>query len=138
MIRQAAREDLPAVVALLEQERLPTEGVAEHFGTYLVAGDLAGVVGLEAYGRQGLLRSLAVRPESRGRGLGGALVEACLDLARARRIGEVYLLTETAAAYFPRFGFAPVAREAIEGPVRESAEFRGACAESAVAMRLAL
>ena len=39
---------------------------------------ILGVVGLECYGDVGLLRSLAVSPEVRGRGLGVKLVQALM------------------------------------------------------------
>ena len=44
----------------------------------------------------------------RGTGLGVALTEAALDLARSRRLESVTLLTTTTADYFPRFGFQPI------------------------------
>lgn len=44
------------------------------------------------------IRSLAVDPKSRRRGLGGALVEHCLDEARTLRIPKVFALT-----YQPEF-----------------------------------
>lgn len=123
------------MLALLREARLPTEGVEA--ATLLVArgGGISGAVGLEVYGAQALLRSLVVRPDARGSGLGQGLVTAALDLARHRGVREVYLLTETASGFFPRFGFMVVERAAITGPVLASVEFAGACAETAVAMR---
>jgi ribosomal protein S18 acetylase RimI-like enzyme len=41
------------------------------------------------------LAKLAVAPEARGRGLGRALVEACLGLARRRGIGRVVLVSSS-------------------------------------------
>jgi SAM-dependent methyltransferase/N-acetylglutamate synthase-like GNAT family acetyltransferase len=100
--------------------------------------DVVGCVALELYGDAGLLRSLAVRSDRQGTGLGTRLTEAALDLARRRGARELYLLTETADGFFPRFGFAPVAREAVAPAVRGSVEFTSACPESARAMRLDL
>jgi amino-acid N-acetyltransferase len=53
-------------------------------------------------------------------------------------VREVYLLTTTAHAYFPRFGFTRVARDEVAPAVRESEEFRGACPDTAVAMHKTL
>jgi amino-acid N-acetyltransferase len=101
-------------------------------------GKLVGVVGLELYGSSALLRSAAVEDGWRGSGVGRVLVERALDLARERRIEDVYLLTTTAEQYFPRFGFACVSRDAVAEEVRCSVEFQSACPASAVAMRKSL
>jgi len=58
-----------------------------------------------------------------------------LQRAREDGIDEVYLLTTTAEKYFPRFGFARTTRAAVPETVKESAEFRGACPDTAVVMR---
>lgn len=63
------------------------------------------------------------------------LVERALDLARARGIDDVYLLTNTAENYFPKFGFVCVGRDSVAPEVRSSVEFQTACPASAVAMR---
>ena len=137
MIRSARTEDLTAVVALLGDAKLPTEGVAESFEHFVVAerdGAITGVAGLEVYGDVGLLRSVAVAATERGRGLGGALTEAILARARELALAEVYLLTETAADFFPRHGFERIDRAAAAPAVRASAEFTTLCATSSIAM----
>jgi amino-acid N-acetyltransferase len=82
----------------------------------------------------GLLRSVAVAQSQRGLGLGIRLTEAGVALARARGIKALYLLTETAAGFFPRFGFRPVSRDEVAPAVRQSIEFTRACPASALAM----
>jgi len=77
---------------------------------------------------------VAVAAEQRGRGLGAALTATALDLARRRGVRTVYLLTETAAEFFPRFGFRPVPRPAVDPAVLGSAEFTTACPASALVM----
>jgi len=137
-IRAATARDLPAVIMLLEKDKLPMAGINEHIGTTLVARRSARVVGcaaVEIYGTSGLLRSVAVDEERRGEGLGHQLTQAALDLARARGVTSVYLLTTTAEKFFPRFGFREVAREDVDPAVRASVEFTTACPASAVAMR---
>ena len=51
-------------------------------------GALVGVVGLERYETNGLLRSLAVDPQHRSRGLGARLVDAIESETRARGVPE--------------------------------------------------
>ena len=136
-IERAGPEDLPGIFGLLEASGLPTEGLEEHAATTLVARETTELVGsaaLELYGASALLRSVAVRADRRGRGLGRRLTGAALDLARQRGASRVYLLTETADGFFPRLGFRPVERREVPPSVRGSVEFVSACPESARAM----
>ena len=137
-IRNATNSDFPAVEQLLLSSRLPIEGVRENFSGFVVAeeaGTIAGAIGLEKYGSAALLRSAVVAPANRGAGVGHQLVESLLQRAKEDGIVEVYLLTTTAEKYFPRFGFARTTRAAVPETVKESAEFRGACPDTAVVMR---
>jgi len=93
---------------------------------------------VEVYGAAGLLRSVAVHPGQRGTGLGQALTRAAADLARGAGVEELYLLTTTAEGFFPRLGFERVERGELPAALGASAELRGACPASAVAMRLRL
>lgn len=137
----AVPADLPAVLELLTASNLPHDGLAERFDAAVVAHDGPAVVGsaaLELYGEAALLRSVAVAEGLRGQGLGRQLTTAAIDLARARRVRRVYLLTTTAEGYFPSFGFVPVSRAEVEPAVQASAEFTGACPASAAIMALNL
>jgi amino-acid N-acetyltransferase len=139
--RSAASADWPRVAVLLEDAGLPLTGAEDHLSRFVLAfsnGSLVGCAGLEAYGSCGLLRSVAVASSERSRGLGQQLVSRVLDHARAGGIREVVLLTETASAFFPRFGFEPITRDEAPEAVKASVEFRGACPASATAMRLRL
>lgn len=53
------------------------------------------------------IRSLAVAEESQGRGIGEALVRACLDEARRLEIGRVFTLTYQ-APFFRKLGFVEI------------------------------
>lgn len=140
-IAQADPADLPAVLALLAESNLPHDGLAEHFGAALVARDGERVVGsaaLELYGEAGLPRSVAIAPELRGQSLGRELTLAALELSRERGIHQLYLLTTTAEGYFPAFGFALVSRAEVAPALHTSAEFTGACPDSAAVLALSL
>jgi amino-acid N-acetyltransferase len=142
VIRPALEADLPRVLALLERSALPTVGVAEAWSGFIVAenaGDIVGVVGVEACGdRYELLRSTAVADEWRRRGLGRTLVERAIAEARGRGVAALYLLTTTAETYFPSFGFSRVSREEVPAGVRATEEFSSACPASAAVMMLSL
>lgn len=140
-ITPAAATDLPAIITLLAANKLPPAGIEDLVPTTLVAREGTVVVGssaLEPYGPCALLRSVAVDPARRGTGLGQQLTRAALDLARARGARTVYLITETAAGFFPRFGFTPIDREQVDPAVRRSVQFTEACPASALVMHLEL
>jgi amino-acid N-acetyltransferase len=137
VIRRAEPRDLPAVLALLSEAKLPTDGVGEHLHSFFVAdhgGRIVASGGLELRGDAALLRSLAVAADLRGTGLGGAVLRRALDEAGGCAQG-VYALTTTAETYLSRFGFQPVLRAALPPQLFESRELQGACPSSATAMR---
>lgn len=140
-IRPAGASDLPAILALLEDAALPTDGIDDPGTDLLVAeqgGRIVGLAGLERYGETALLRSVAVARAARGRGLGALLSTRMLEAAALAGARAVYLLTTTAESYFPRLGFRRVGREAVPAAVRESVEFTTACPSTATAMVLEL
>jgi amino-acid N-acetyltransferase len=138
-IERAVEGDLFALLNLLARNGLPTEGLAEHISTTLVAREAEQVVGsaaLEVYGDDALLRSVAVEQRLRGRGLGQRLTQSALDYARTLGITGLYLLTESAGDYFPRFGFRPITRDEVPPDVRQSVEFTSACPDTALVMAI--
>ena len=102
--RSARAEDWPAVRALLEACDLPLAGVREELDGFELAvhadAGLVGCAALEFYGGSGLLRSVAVAPEWRGRWIASELVARLLDEARAEGLADVTLFTTTAAELF--------------------------------------
>jgi GNAT superfamily N-acetyltransferase len=90
---------------------------------------------LELYADGALLRSVVVDASAQGQGLGHRLTEAALTLATDRGASVVFLLTTTAAQFFPRFGFEPISRDDVPESVRQSVEFQSRCPASAVVMR---
>jgi N-acetylglutamate synthase-like GNAT family acetyltransferase len=137
LIRAAAASDTRAILDLLSACRLPLDGVPDEASLLLVAeqgGRVVGTAGLELHGADGLLRSVAVSPGSRGKRVAGRLCDA-LEL-RAPSLGarRLYLLTETAVPFFQRRGYRHAARcDAPEG-IAGSREFAAVCPASAVLM----
>jgi amino-acid N-acetyltransferase len=137
-IRLAVPPEFDQVQALVAAAGLPLEGLEGTWRTWvaLADGHIVGTASLERHGHALLLRSVAVDPAHRGQGIGQALVAAAL--AAADPIGSVSLLTETAPGWFPRFGFRPVAREALDPALAASPELRGACSATAQAFTRSL
>jgi amino-acid N-acetyltransferase len=138
-ISKATPSDLDELLALLTAVNLPDEGIAENLGGFLIARDadnrLVGCAGLERYDRLGLLRSVAVLPESQSAGLGSKLTAAVLDAAAKSGTEEVVLLTTTARDFFARrFGFAEARRAVYDEILDQSAEWKLPRCASAVCM----
>ena len=136
-ITPATAGDLGRVLELLEHNHLPRAEIEHHVDTLLVAREGDRIVGcgaVELYGKAGLVRSIAVDLPHRGLGLGIQLTEAVLALARSHGLKTVYLLTETAQDFFPRFGFITIERSEVPPALHESAEWTTACASTAQAM----
>jgi len=130
-------EDQPAVLRLLADSGLPTDGLLDHRETVLVArldDRVVACAALAVYADGALLRSVAVAEALRGSGLGHHVVRAALDVARQRGTTSVYLLTTTAEGFFPRFGFRRIVRADVPSGVQTSVEFQSACPASAVVM----
>jgi amino-acid N-acetyltransferase len=138
----ATPADLPAIQALLRLCDLPTEDLRpEHLELFFVSrarDQLVGAVGLEVLGNIGLLRSLAVTPELRGRRLAHDLWKRAHAEARRRGMQSLYLLTTTAAGLFSRWGFQTVAREVVPEAVRATPEYSSLCPSTATVMAMDL
>jgi amino-acid N-acetyltransferase len=134
----ATPADLDAAERLLAACHLPLDGFrdcAKHTIVARVDGALVGCAALEVYKYDVLLRSVAVAEAYRGRGLGEALTEEAFVLARSKGATAAYLLTTSAAGFFPRFGFQPIDRADVPEAVKQSIEFTSACPSSATVMR---
>jgi amino-acid N-acetyltransferase len=137
-IQPAQREDLSAVRALLETERLPAsdldERALESFLIWRDASGVNGIVGLELYGDVAFLRSLVVAPHARGRKAGGALTEAAENLAVKSGVSTLYLLTMTAERFFLVRGYRKIDRVDAPQSIQGTTQFSGMCPSSAVLM----
>lgn len=133
-VRPATMDDAPAIAALVAARGLPVEGLEDTWRTWVaVAADrVVGTASLDRHEDALLLRAVAVAPVAAGAGLGGRLVGAALQAAAG--IGTVALLTETAAAWFPRFGFVVTPRDRLPRALAASAQVAHSCPASATAM----
>ncbi|HEX6320681.1 MAG TPA: arsenic resistance N-acetyltransferase ArsN2 [Burkholderiales bacterium] len=130
-------QDAADIERLLGACGLPAADLVPHLSNFLLAkagADLAGVIGLEPAGQCGLLRSLAVAPEFRNRGIAGALHARMEKHAAEQGIRSLYLLTTTAEPFFAASGFARVGRDTVPEAIRSTREFSSLCPESAVVM----
>ena len=137
-LRPARPTELDAIAALLRAADLPVADLSvSMLDAYVVATedeDCIGVVGLEVYGSNALLRSLAVGSQHRSRGLGARLMDAIETEARRRGVTALYLLTTTAATFFERLGYTAHDRAAVPPSIAATTEFSSLCPDTAACL----
>jgi amino-acid N-acetyltransferase len=136
-INNATSKDLADIKLILEESGLPSQDCEPHLANFFVAEvdtRLVGVGGLELRGVDGLVRSIAVLPAYRGRGIGLALYQRIVNRAIRSGIRRLYLLTETAEDYFASLDFAPIPRDDTPLSITGTRQFRELCPRSATVM----
>jgi amino-acid N-acetyltransferase len=92
----------------------PIESIRASIADWVVVEEMGRIVGcgslLEMSPLLGEVRSLAVAPEYRMNGVGAKVVNALVDLARARSMPTVFALTR-AVPFFEKVGFTVTSRE---------------------------
>lgn len=149
IVRPARDTDVPALRALIDryaaEDRMLQRSEAflrANLGDFLVAEDDGSFLGCGALASLtadlGELRSLAVAPEAAGRGVGRAIVQGCVERARALGLRRVFALT-LVPEFFTKCGFTLTSlgrlpeKSAAECPVCPK---RFACDEQAMLLHL--
>jgi N-acetylglutamate synthase-like GNAT family acetyltransferase len=115
VVRQATIHDVDALQAFIEpfvalgrllpRTRDELKELTEHGFLAETEGRIVGFAALEIYSTKlAELRSLAVSANYQGRGIGKALVQACVDRARQKQVFEVMAITSS-DEFFQRCGF---------------------------------
>ena len=134
-LKPAQPAQFDAIVRLLRAAGLPVEDLdVAMLDAFVVATEgevCVGVAGLEIYESYALLRSLAVEPRHRSRGLGAQLVDTVETEAQARGVSALYLLTTTAAMFFERVGYTAHDRAAVPPAIAATTEFSSLCPDTA-------
>jgi amino-acid N-acetyltransferase len=149
-IRKPTLLEAPSIHALIEVaasngEVLPrrVEEVAEGIRDFHIYADETGIVGCCAAhvdtAKLAEIRSLVVHPDARSRGVGHALVKACIEEAREIGIPYVYALTRK-VPFFEKLGFCVTTMDRLPQKVFKDCERcprYHACDETAVMLDLA-
>ncbi len=122
------------VTALLAECALPIADILvssplQFFGIRN-GGVLVAVAGLELYPPYGLLRSVAVRPAYRMRGLARELVAFAESFAGDHGIKSLFLLTTTVERFFLGLGYSLASRDEAPTAIQATSQFSGLCPAS--------
>lgn len=134
-------KQLEQLQELLRENHLPWQDCAQqlhHFFGLYSGQQLLAAGCLEPAGDTALLRSIVVQASARSQGLGQLMVDFLFQRARARGVEEIFLLTETATAYFAAAGFTQVTRDDLPEAIRQTRQFQSLCPQDAICMRLEL
>jgi len=130
-------EDFNQFKKLLADSGLPTEDL-DYQQQVLIAfyedKEFIATAGLEIYGNDALLRSVAVVKEKQKHGIGSLILEQLKHVLLENKIQNLYLLTETAKNFFLKKGFELIERKDVPESVKASAEFSSICPASAFVM----
>ena len=134
-----SERELEPIVSLLKKAELPVADVTRSKINFIVALDnntLVGVIGLEHYGTNGLLRSMAIDAVYRNTGIGTELLQRLLSYAKQLEISDLHLLTTTAEKYFASKGFQTSKRDYAPDVIQRTEEFSSICPSSSAYMIL--
>jgi amino-acid N-acetyltransferase len=112
---------------LLSMCGLPTLYIHRHLKSFVMAKagkKIAGVIGVQVYGRVGLLRSLCVDPVYRNQGIAKMLNERILAYAHRRKIDKLYMFTWDAEKFASKLGFHKINKKRIPKSIRSTWQFR--------------
>jgi N-acetylglutamate synthase-like GNAT family acetyltransferase/protein-tyrosine-phosphatase len=122
----ASGGDMDAIRRLLVAALLPSGDVDGPNQRYIVArqdGKVVGCAGLETFGQDGQLRSMAVHWTSRNTGLGTSLHGRLLFEALQAGVRNLYVVTTTASDFFSRQGYRKVQAADVPAGVVGSEEY---------------
>ncbi len=125
-IGPASGGDLDAIKRLLVAALLPSGDVGGDNQRFIVArqnGKVVGCAGLETFGEDGQLRSMAVHWTSRNSGLGTRLHGRLLFEAVQAGVRNLHVVTTTAADFFAAQGYRKVQAADVPPGVKGSEEY---------------
>ena len=132
------RPPISTATMLLQAQELPFADISdEHLENFFYIGSddsPTGLVGLELYGANALLRSLVVGESARSKGLGSRLTKHAEQYAASKGVRSIHLLTTTAEAFFKRLGYERIDRSRVPPSIERTREFASLCPASSAFM----
>jgi amino-acid N-acetyltransferase len=124
------RQELPEIIQILKEVELPTEDVDLDKIVFILATvnmEIVGCIGLESYGKHGLLRSMAVKKTFQNQGIGSKLFSNLQAHGIQMGIQHLHLFTDTSDSFFLSRGFGFTNREHAPYSIQTTSEFTYLC-----------
>ena len=122
-------------IELLTAHKLPVSDIDENKDLWVLVddtGEVMGTGGLEFFEDVALLRSVSVKTEFNGKGMGKKIVTSLERVAVEKGVTNIFLLTTTAADFFKAIGYNEVSREEVPSSIKKSSEFSSICPSTAI------
>jgi len=130
LIRKANKQDLGNLLEFLSRAKLGTDGLTDETVDYFLLlenedGTLRGTLGMEAFGENGLLRSLVVSPGQADKEI-FVLFDQMVQLAKEKGMHSLFLATNKSVAlpFFELMGFQRMEREELPADFNHSEHIR--------------
>lgn len=137
-MKRLGNADYNAVTSILESNGLIATDIGpedmETFVGVMEGTTLVAVGSLQTYGTDGLLRSVATDPRFRKRGYAHSIVEELETAAAQEGIRAIYLLTDSATAFFERSGYRVELRSKAPSAIATTEQFTTLCPDTATFM----
>lgn len=133
----ASPDQFPNAIELISTSGLPVDDISSGTQLFVMedSDEVIGTVAVEYNFNDALLRSLSVKENKRGHGVGQQLVDFIEDYVKKQGVLTIYLLTTTAAAFFQNRDYTIVPRETAPDFIQTTSEFRSVCPSTAVFMK---
>jgi len=139
--KELKSEEFEKVYVLLRESKLDSSDLNQPNIRLFRAeenGELIGVGGIEIFGDQALLRSVAVGDKFHGKGFGTEVVNQIERISKVSGISALYLLTTTARGFFESRGYQLIHRDEFPEELKQTAQYSGLCPVSAICMKKVL
>lgn len=124
-----------ALYPFLQENGIHTDDLPDSNAEFIVVRNkhsIVGCIAIERYKNHGLLRSFAVAPSYRNKGLGNILLQKLVAHSKQHGIKDIHLLTTTAEDFFVKRGFTKSGREKAPEAIQKTTEFASVCPADAV------
>ncbi|HEX6192882.1 MAG TPA: arsenic resistance N-acetyltransferase ArsN2 [Chitinophagaceae bacterium] len=124
-------------IDLLIANNLPVSDLDKSKPLYVLVIDeqVAATAGLELFEKTALLRSVSVKKDMQGQGLGKTIAREMEEIAKKKGVDTFYLLTTTAKDFFEKNGYIVIDRNEVPDTIRSSSEFSSVCPSTATVMK---
>jgi amino-acid N-acetyltransferase len=140
-VNKLSRKERETLKHLLKSDQLCFNDINQqgvHLFGVTYKDEVIGYFGYELFDNQALFRSMVVVPAARDKGYGSLIWDQAKKKLVAEKVNEVYLLTNTAAPFFSKQGFAEVPRSLAPEAIANTNEFIEFCPEDSVFMKIDL
>lgn len=140
-VNKLSEEELNDLGDLLKSDQLCFNDINEdgvHLFNVKFNEEVIGYFGFELFTDQALFRSMVVVPGARGKGYGKLIWQQAKLRLTEIAVKDVYLLTNSAAAFFSKQGFIEIKRDSVPTTIAGTTEFKEFCPSDSICMKFNL